>query len=106
MLDFAPKGKGPDRIDTPDLPTVVVDVGVGGERGNDPVEVEGVDRRDVLGDHTSKFGGNRHGFLPSGRPPWTDHPTLGDAVLGESRAHCRVDSPTRGGSKLAACLAR
>src|SRR6202035_4587549 len=62
--------EGTDRIGAPHFPTDVVDVGVGGEGGDDPVEVEGVDGRDELGHHTSEFGGNGHGFLPcSDRPP-------------------------------------
>src|SRR5579864_852725 len=45
--------EGPDGVRAPDLPAVVVDVGVGSERGDDPVEVEAVDGCDVIGYYSS-----------------------------------------------------
>ena len=48
---------GPDGVGARDLPPGVVDVGVGGERGDDGVDVEGVDGGDVLGDDAGQLGG-------------------------------------------------
>ena len=46
----------PDGVGAPDLAAVVVDVGVGGEGGDDPLGVEGVHGGDVLGDDGGQFG--------------------------------------------------
>ncbi|WP_429423005.1 hypothetical protein [Nocardia sp. GAS34] len=45
-----------DGLDAPDLTAVVVHVGVRGEGGDDSLSVEGVDRRDVLGDDLGQCG--------------------------------------------------
>src|SRR5580658_1898200 len=68
--------EGPDGNGAPDLTPVVVDVGVGGEGGDDPVQVEGVDCGYVLGDDAAHFGGDGHDWLLpcSDRPSWPMSP--------------------------------
>ena len=53
--------KDPDGLGAPYFASVVVDVGVGGEGGNDPVEVEGIDGVDVFCDNAGLLNGVRHG---------------------------------------------
>jgi hypothetical protein len=53
-----------DRVDADDLPAGIVDVGVGGERGEDRVGVEGVNGGDVVGDDAGELRGGHVRYLP------------------------------------------
>src|SRR6185437_3191992 len=94
-----------DRIQALNLAAYVVDEGVVGKGRDDGVGVEGVDRANVLGEHSGEHGvcGGHVILLSASRAPVVSaglvarmRPLTG----GESRPACPVDSPLRGESIL------
>src|SRR5580693_4276096 len=93
VADELPGHEGPDGVGAPDLAAVVVDVGAGGEGGDDPLGIEGVDRGDVLGDDAIQLGAHWLLLLGVG-PAGPARSTFAGAPAGGSTAVFALTLPS------------